>query len=159
MSNVYTNYALGYKKEYCLLRGIDKYFRYYFENLDKIHTGLVEEEKNIKRVNKIYKLLDLFDKLHPPNTPLNEMDIAEVDYSYILLEQLGDFTDHYVNEALEFDEERFKRCVDGDFPGWTKLVKTIKRFHSKFEKVDKYPISLGFFDPDEFDESDESDEE
>ena len=52
MSNVYTNYALGYKKEYCLLRGIDKYFRYYFENFDKIHTGLVEEEKIKKGLTK-----------------------------------------------------------------------------------------------------------
>ena len=105
MSNVYPNYALGYKKEYCLLRGTEKYFRYHFENLVYIETGLFEEEKNIKRLNKINKLIDLIDELHPPNTPLNEMDIGEVDYSCILLEKLGDLTDRYINEAFEFDEE------------------------------------------------------
>ena len=45
MSNIQPNYALGYKKECCLLSSIDKYFRYHFEKLDKIHTGLFEEEK------------------------------------------------------------------------------------------------------------------
>ena len=44
--------------------------------------------------------------------------------------------------------------VDGDFPGWTKLVETIKLFHSKFNKVNKYyPITLIKYDEsDEFDE-------
>ena len=129
MSNVYPDYALGYEKEYCLLRGIDKYFRYYFENLHYIHTGLFEEGKNKKRLNKINKLIDLFDKLHPPNTSLNEMDIVEVGNSYILLEQLYEFGDYYVNEAWELDEEKFQP-LDGDFPGWTKLKNTIERFHS-----------------------------
>ena len=42
-----------------------------------------------------------------------------------------------INEAFEFDEERFKCCVDKDFPGWTKLKETIERFHSKSKSKSK----------------------
>ena len=104
------------------------------------------KKKNKKRINKVNRIIDLFDKLHPPSTPLNEMDMCEVHYSFLLLEQLGEFTDYYVNEAFQFDEERFKCCVDKDFPGWTKLKETIERFHSKFKATNNNPLTIGMFD-------------
>lgn len=95
MSNVYPAYALGYKKEYLLVRGIDKYFKYFVKNLHRISTVIFEEEKNMKRLNKINYRIDLIDKLHTPNTDLKEIDTTEVLKSLYLNQELNDFRDYY----------------------------------------------------------------
>ena len=73
-----------------------------------------------------------------------------MNFSDVLLERLDDFTDYYVNDQWEFDPVAVFKHVDVDFPGWTKLVESIKRFHSKFVKVNKYhSISLVKYESDE----------
>ena len=53
-------------------------FNYFVKNLNKISTGIFEEEKYIKRlVNKINCRIELIDKLHTPNTHLREIDTKE----------------------------------------------------------------------------------
>ena len=77
-----------------------------------------------------------FDKFHPLDTKLNRIDDSDLTYSVVLLEKLADFTDYYVDDEWEFDEEAFCNNVDKDFPGWTDLVQTVTLFHSKFNIVE-----------------------
>ena len=92
------------------------------------------------------------DRLRLPNTL--EIDERDVGISLSLIEGLAEFTDYYVNDRWEFDQEAFVNNVDGDFPGWSRLVETIKLFHSKFVMVNKYypPIEI-IYDSDESDDS------
>ena len=78
-----------------------------------------------------------------------EIDEQDVFYSSSLLEELNDFTDYYVDDDWEFDQERFDRFVDRDFPGYKNLVECIELFHSKFRMVfDKYKIKIIWPDSD-----------
>lgn len=65
-----------------------------------------------------------------------------MEFSLNLLEELSRFTEFYVNHYIVFDEEAFVNHVDKGFPGWTHLLETIKRFHSKFNMVNKYEPSI-----------------
>ena len=78
-----------------------------------------------------------------------------MDFSVVLLKQLSDFTNYYMTDQWEFDIVAFTTYVDKDFPGWTKLVETIKLFHSKFKLVNKYYSST----LNNYDSSDGSDDE
>ena len=134
VSQGYPDYAKDYKNEFLFIRDIDKCFEYFLKNLNSATTGVFQNH----RLEKIRLWLRRFDKFHPPNTKRNKIDEGDVNCSVILLEQLADFTDHYVNDQREFDIVEFCTSVDKDFPGWTNLVETIKLFHSKFIMVDNY---------------------
>ena len=126
------DYAKDYKKEYFLIKGIDKCFEYFFRNLNKATTGVFQNH----RLEKIKYWLRRFDKFHPLDTKLNRIDDSDLTYSVVLLEKLADFTDYYVDDEWEFDEEAFCNNVDKDFPGWVDLVQTITLFHPKFNIVE-----------------------
>lgn len=102
--------------------------------MDRATSGVFQNH----RVGKINKHLKYFDRIRLPNTPLNEIDEYDVSCSVDLLEQLSNFTEFYMNDRWEFEAVVFANNVDREFPGWTKLVQTIKLFHSKFKMVDKY---------------------
>lgn len=138
------NYAKDYKNEFLFVRGIDKCFEYYLDNLNKATSGVFQNR--IERINKY------LDRLRLPNTL--EIDERDVGISLSLIEGLAEFTDYYVNDRWEFDQEAFVNNVDGDFPGWSRLVETIELFHSKFVMVNKYhpPIEI-IYDSDESDDS------
>ena len=57
-----------------------------------------------RRLNKINKLIDLFDKIQPPSTPLSEIKKGEVASSDCLLEQLYELSDVYRDEEGNMDE-------------------------------------------------------
>lgn len=128
------DYAKDYKNEFLFIRGIDKCFEYYLKNLNKATSGVFQNR--IERINKY------LDRLRLPNTL--EIDERDVGISFSLIEGLAEYTDYYVNDRWEFDQEAFVNNVDGDFPGWSRLVETIKIFHSKFVMVNKYypPIEI-----------------
>ena len=89
-------------------------------------------------MDTLNKQIDRFAKLKPDNSPLNKIKDSDVNYSVFLEEQLMDFSVYYINDQWEFDEEAFINHVESDFPGWTALTETIKRFHSNFELVIDY---------------------
>ena len=124
----------------------------FLKNFNKAHLGVFQN----LRVAKISLWLRRFDRFHPPNTPLNEIDEYDLPFSVKLIEYLSEFTGYYMTDQWEFDIVAFYTYVDKDFPGWTKLVETIKLFHSKFNKVNRYyPSTLINYDSS--DESHESD--
>ena len=114
--SVFANYSKAYKKDFLLLRGIDKYFKYFLKIFFGINYGLFEERRNKKRLNKVDKIIDLFDEIHPPNTPLPEIRVLEVESSYCLLDELSELTDCYVDEEGNLDEVIDNLYIDQDFP-------------------------------------------
>ena len=92
-------YAKDYKKEYFFIKGIDKCFKYFSNNMHKATTGIFQNN----RLEKIKLWLRRFDKFHPPNTQLNKIEDRDVNCSVSLLERLADFTDYYVTDDWEFD--------------------------------------------------------
>ena len=148
------DYAKDYKNEFLFIRGIDKCFKYYLKNLDKATSGVFKN-----RVGTINKFLRNFDRLKAPNNPLNEIDEIDVGFSVNLLEQVSNFTEFYMNERYEFDLLMFANGVDGDFPGWTELVETVKLFHAKFKMVKKYSSGAIIKYDESDDKSDDSGDE
>ena len=114
--SIFANYSKAYKKDFLLLRGIDKYFKYFLKNFSGINYGLFEERRNKNRLNKVDKIIDLFDEIHPPNTPLPEIRVLEVESSYCLLDELSELTDCYVDEEGNLDEVIDNLYIDQDFP-------------------------------------------
>ena len=77
------------------------------------------------------------------------------------MEQLGDFSDSYVDPVdYEFDSVGFDMFIDSDFPGYKNLVKCIELFHSKFKLVFnwyKYKVIWADSDSDEYYSDSDSD--
>ena len=83
-------------------------------------------------------------------TTNKEIDEIDLKYSSLLLERLLDFSDYYVDDEWEFDEDMFNSHVDLEFPCYKNLVECIELFHSKFKLVfDKYKFNWPDSDDDE----------
>ena len=147
---VIPDYAKDYKNEYLFIRGIDKCFEYFLDNMNKATTGVFENHR-VDKIKKYINRLEKAQKLNYLNDTTNqEIDEQDVSYSSLLLEKLADFSDYYVDDEWEFDEDRFNSYVDLEFPGYKALLKCIGLFHSKFKMVfDKYEINWHDSDSDD----------
>ena len=155
-TNKIPDHASEYKKEYLFIRGIDKYFEYFLDNINygKASQGVFQNN----RVNIIKGKINILDKIITKGK-LKDISNSEIDgqdlYSNLLLERLGDFSDYYVDEDWEFDQEIFDIFVDRDFPGYKNLVECIELFHGKFKMVfDKYKVIWPDSDSDSDDDDD-----
>ena len=68
------DYAKDYKNEYLFIRGIDKCFKYFLDNINKADKGVFENH----RVDKIKKFIDRFEKAQRLNY-LNDNTNKEID--------------------------------------------------------------------------------
>ena len=63
---VIPDYAKDYKNEYLFIRGIDKQFKYFLDNIEKADQGVFQNnrveiiEKNINRLEKAIKMGYIF---------------------------------------------------------------------------------------------------
>ena len=124
--NKIPDYAKDFKNEFLFIRGIDKCFEYFLDNINKADKGVFENH----RVDKIYKLIDRFEKAQRLNY-LNDISDKNIKrkyffYSDILLDELNDLKESY---EFDFDEEN----LDVQFPGYENLVNCINLFYSKFK--------------------------
>ena len=144
-------YAKDYRNEYLFIRGIDTCFKFFLENMNKADKGIFQNNR-VEIIKKKINKLDQSQRLgYLSDISSMEIDEQDVCYSNLLLERLDDFADYYVDE-LEFDEERFDRFVDCEFPGYKNLVECINLFHNKFKIVfNKYKIILPDSDDDRVD--------
>ena len=148
-TNKIPDYAREYRNEYLFIRGIDTCFKFFWDNTCKADKGIFQNNR-VEIIKKKINKLDQAQRLGYLNDISNmEIDEQDVFYSSSLLEELNDFTDYYVDDDWEFDQERFDRFVDRDFPGYKNLVECIELFHSKFRMVfDKYKIKIIWPDSD-----------
>ena len=124
------------KRNIFYIKGIDKCFEYFLDNINKADKGVFEN----LRVDKIKKYINILEKAQQLNYLNDTTNIKIYDinlpFSNILLEKLGDFGDYYVDDdEWEFDQEMFDRFVDREFLGYKNLVKCIQLFHGKFKLV------------------------
>ena len=148
-TNKIPDYAREYRNEYLFIRGIDTCFKFFWDNTCKADKGIFQNNR-VEIIKKKINKLDQAQRLGYLNDISNmEIDEQDVFYSSSLLEELNDFTDYYVDDDWEFDQERFDRFVDRDFPGYKNLVECIELFHSKFKMVfDKNKIKIIWPDSD-----------
>ena len=134
-------YARDYRNEYLFIKGIDTCFRFFWDNKGKADKGIFHNNR-VEIIKKKINKLDQAQRLGYLNDISNmEIDEKDLFYSFSLLEELNDFTDYYVDDNWEFNQERFDRFVDYEFPGYKNLVACIELFHSKFKMVfGKYKI-------------------
>ena len=148
-TNQIPDYAREYRNDYLFIRGIDTCFKFFWDNTCKADKGIFQNNR-VEIIKKKINKLDQAQRLGYLNDISNmEIDEQDVFYSSSLLEELNDFTDYHVDDDWEFDQERFDRFVDRDFPGYKNLVECIELFHSKFRMVfDKYKIKIIWPDSD-----------
>ena len=148
-TNQIPDYAREYGNDYLFIRGIDTCFKFFWDNTCKADKGIFQNNR-VEIIKKKINKLDQAQRLGYLNDISNmEIDEQDVFYSSSLLEELNDFTDYYVDDDWEFDQERFDRFVDRDFPGYKNLVECIELFHSKFKMVfDKNKIKIIWPDSD-----------
>lgn len=150
------DYAIQYRNEYLFIKGIDTCFKFFLDNLDKADKGVFKNNR-VDIIKKYINRLEKAQKLNYLNDTTNiKIDEQDVSYSSLLLERLADFSDYYVDDEWEFDQEMFDMFVDREFPGYKNLLKCIGLFHSKFKMVfDKYEINWCDSDSDDGVDSDE----
>lgn len=127
------DYAIYYRNEYLFIKGIDTCFKFFLDNLDKADKGVFKNNR-VDIIKKYINRLEKAQKLNYLNDTTNiKIDEQDVPYSSLLLERLADFSDYYVDDEWEFDQEMFDMFVDREFPGYKNLLKCIGLFHSKFK--------------------------
>ena len=95
------------------------------------------------KVERINKLIDRFEKGQKFNY-LNDIANKEIDEHDVgnaveLLVDLNELLDRYhFQDSPVFNYLDFLENIEIDYPGWTRLEKTIKGFLEKFTSVDKY---------------------
>ena len=91
-TNKIPEYAREYKKEYLFIRGINKEFKYFVDNIDKANTGLFENH----RVDSIKYLIKRFLRGQERGKlkDISNLVLPKYDYMYI--------QDFYIYYSLEF---------------------------------------------------------
>ena len=91
-TNKIPEYAREYKKEYLFIRGINKEFKYFVDNIDEANTGLFENH----RVDSIKYLIKRFLRGQERGKlkDISNLMLPKYDYMYI--------QDFYIYYSLEF---------------------------------------------------------
>ena len=143
MSKVIPSYASDYPKEFLLLTGIERYFKYYIKLIQSQRYNTLGD-----RLEKVNKYLDLYQKKIRVPTEIYYDDLKNFIVLVELVKGIKDNFDKYVGCCVT-DVDNIDFC----YPGFTNLYTTLKRFRSKIiprgrnnvldEIVDPY-ISRGF---------------
>ena len=133
------DYAKDYKNEFLFVRGIDKCFEYFLKNIYWADMGLLKSHK-VEKINRLIDRLEKSQKYNYLNDITNkEIDEHDVGNAINLLIELNELLDrYYIPNSPVFNYQYFYAFIEEDYPGWTKLEKTVKRFLEKFTSADKY---------------------
>ena len=130
-TNKIPEYAREFKNEYLFIRGINKEFEYFFENINEATRGLFQNHR-VDRIKKFIKKFLLAQKLGYLNDISNfEIKSSDVDY---LIKIKKNF--HYFKQYINF----CKCCYDDDdepfidpYPGFKNIYDDYELFCSKFK--------------------------
>ena len=79
-TNKIPDYARDYRNEYLFIRGIDKEFKYFLENINKAARGIFQNHR-VDRIKKYIKKFELAQKLGYLND-ISDKEILEEDVYY-----------------------------------------------------------------------------
>ena len=143
-TNKIPEYARHFKNEYLFIRGINKEFKYFVENINEATRGLFENHR-VDKIKKFIKKFLLAQKLGYLNDVSNfEIKSSDVDYLIKIKKIFINF-----NQYIEF----CKDCYDEDdqifidpYPGLKNIYDDYELFCSKFKiKYEKEDI-VSFWD-------------
>ena len=130
-SKVIPDYAKDFRNEYLFISEINKLF-----------GEIIEEDKfNTPRANKIKSYIKNFLKAQESG---RFKDVSNFYFKYYdanniecLFESLDEYRDYYVDSfGLEFNQERYDRDIDIDFPGFRELFELISLLNDKIKTKD-----------------------
>ena len=118
---VIPSYASNYPKEFLLITGIDRCFKYYIILIQSQRYSTLDN-----RLEKINKYLDIYQKKICVPTEIKYDDIKNYIMLNYLLKDIKYRFDFYIGYS-ETDVDD----IDFYYPGLTNLYTTLKRFRSK----------------------------
>ena len=151
---VIPDYAKDYKNEYLFIRGIDKQFKYFLDNIEKADQGVFQNnrveiiEKNINRLEKAIKMGYFKDN--------SNLEIDGRDFLiqlYFWSSQVILVIVMLILLIMNLIEQGLICLQIVIFQVYKNLVKCIDLFHSKFKLVFnwyKYKVSWADSDSDEY---------
>ena len=117
-------YARNIKNEYLFIRGINKEFKYFVDNINEAYRGLFENHR-VDRIKKFIKKFLLAQKLGYLNDVSNfEIESSDVDNLIKIKKNFHDFK-QYINFC--------KSCFDGDDEPFIDPYPGFKNFYDDFE--------------------------
>lgn len=143
MTKVIPSYASDYPKEFLLITGIERCFKYYVNFIQSQRYNTLDN-----RLDKVKKYLDLYQKKIRVPTEIYYDDLKNFIVLVKLVKGIKDSFDEYVGCCVTDVDD-----IDFYYPGFTNLYNILKRFRSKIiprgrnndadEILDPY-IPLGF---------------
>ena len=135
-------YARDYKKEYLLIRGINKEFKYFVENINDATRGLFENQKVVRIKYFIKRFLKGQERGKLRDINNFEISNIDVDNLIIIKKNFCNF-EQYINFCkLCYDEEDF--CFIDPYPGFKNIYDDFELFFTNF-KI-KYEDGSSFWD-------------
>ena len=105
-NNKIPQYATNFKKEYLFIRGINKEFKYFVDNIDDASCGLFESH----RVDRIKYFIKRFLKCQEKGKlkDVSELEIDEDDVDYLIkIKKNFDNFNQLINYRLEYEDDDF----------------------------------------------------
>ena len=134
-TNKIPTYAREYKKEYLFIRGINKEFKYFVDNLDDLNRGLFESH----RVDRIKYFIKRFLKGQERGKlkdvsgfEINENDVdnlIKIKKSFYYFKLRFDFCKECCDDDDDDDDEPF---ID-PYPGFKNIYDDFELFFNKFK--------------------------
>ena len=132
MNNKIPEYAREYKREYQFIRGTNKEFKYFVDNIDKATTGLFENH----RVDRIKYFIKRFLRGQEKG---KLQDISEFEIDEVYLDNLIKIEKNFFNfnQYINF----CKDCYEDDepfinpYPGFKNIYDDFKIFFSKINII------------------------
>ena len=121
MTKVIPSYASDYPKEFLLLTGIERCFKYYVNLIQSQRYNTLDN-----RLDKVNKYLDLYQKKIRVPTEIYYDGLKNFIVLVKLMKGIKDNFENYVG-CCETDVDD----IDFYYPGFTNLYTTLKTFRSK----------------------------
>ena len=124
-------YARDFRKEWLCIRGINKDFKYFVDNINKAARGLFQNPR-VDRITKFIKEFDLYQKKGKIKD-ISDKEILEKDVCYIIKikEHFNNFNQYikFVKDCYDDDDQAF---ID-PYPGFKNIYDVFELFCSKFK--------------------------
>ena len=130
-TNKIPEYARDYKNEYLFIRGINKEFKYFVDNINEATRGLFQNHR-VDRIKKFIKKFLLAQKLGYLNDVSNfEIKSSDVNYLIKIKKISNNFNQYikFVKDCYDDDDEIF---ID-PYPGLKNINDDYELFCSKFK--------------------------
>ena len=137
MSKVIPSYASDYPKEFLLITGIERCFKYYVNLIQSQRYNTLD-----KRLEKVNKYLDLYQNKVRVPTEIYYDDLKNFKVLVKLMKGIKDNFDEYVGCCVSDVNN-----IDFYYPGFTKLYTTLKRFRSKIIPRGRNNVADEIVDP------------